>query len=308
MMKIFKSVGKNGANESDDVKVVQRCLNSHVGTHKKSLSELTVDGRCGKKTIDAIAIFQKDYVGMVNPDGRVDPNGKTFRYLTMYTAKANKSTGKTDIPKAIISQGMNDISVSYSSSIKESRRLVSDYAITLIKIALKECGMTHAVITSTLRTPGDQAEIMYGNAKLNLQKQRELYGRNGDEVLDVYEENIKKDKADVVKLMKEKIEKLLEKDKRVSNHCITIEEYKKINTLDIGLNSTKNKSKNFNKDKLTKIFIELKSQGYIKNFIDETMKSNKCWHLEISPNAKNLNTYGRSSMLLPVKYINGAYV
>lgn len=58
----------------------------------------------------------------------------------------------------------------------------------MVKIALKECGMNHAVITSTLRTPEDQEEIMYKNAKIDLNKQKILYGRNGDDVLAVYED------------------------------------------------------------------------------------------------------------------------
>ena len=44
----------------------------------------------------------------------------------------------------------------------------------------------------------------------------------------------------------------------------------------------------FNKDKLTAAFRKLEKDGYIKKFIDETAKTNKCWHLEIVPNAKTL--------------------
>jgi len=32
----------------------------------------------------------------------------------------------------------------------------------------------------------------------------------------------------------------------------------------------------------------LETDGYIKKFIDETNKSNTCWHVEIIPNAKAL--------------------
>lgn len=309
---ISKSVGKNGANEKIDVIFVQSSLNAHAEFHKATLEKLKVDGRCGGKTIEAIRIFQKDYVGIANPDSRIDPNGKTFRYLTMYLTK-NTAIGATKIPATISAtpamlSGFSDINVSYSSDINENRRIVSTYAINVVKIALKECGMNNAVITSTLRTPEDQAEIMYKNAKINLAKQRSLYGKNGDDVLDIYAENIKESKDVAVKLMKEKIEELLKKDKKVSNHCITIDDFNKMNTFDIGLNSTKKKSKNFNKEKLTKAFSDLKKQGYIKNFIDETMKSNSCWHLEIVPHSKNLDTYGKTSMLLSTKYINGAYV
>lgn len=309
---VTKSVGKAGANEKSDVLFVQSSLNAYTKFHKASITQLKEDGLCGLKTINAINVFQRDYVGMHKPDGRIDPNGRTLRYLTMYLSSGNP-TAKNKTPQLIsaspiLLSGINDIHVSYSSGISENRRIVSAYAINVVKIALKECGMNHAVITSTLRTPEDQAEIMYKNAKIDLNKQKALYGRNGDEVLAVYEDNTSKSKAEVVKLMKDKIDSLLSKDKKVSNHCITIDAFKKMNTFDIGLNSTKAKSKNFSKEKLTNAFQDLKKQGYIKNFIDETMKSNSCWHLEIIPNAKDLNIYGKASMLFLTKYINGAYV
>ncbi len=309
---IIKSVGVNGANERADVIFVQSSLNAHSNFYKATLPKLSVDGRCGPKTIEAIKVFQKDYVGLKNPDGRIDPNGKTLRYLTMYltsppqprqVGKALKESPLTSTPF-----GFDNVQVTYSSDIPEERRLVSAYAMNVIKIALKECGMSYAVITSTLRTPGDQAAIMYKNAKIDLAKQKSLYGKNGDDVLEVFSKNKEKPKDEVVKLMKEKIESLLDKNKKVSNHCVTIEGFKKINSFDIGLNSTKAKSKNFNKEKLTQAFKELEKQGYIKHFIDETMKSNSCWHLEIIPNSQSLDAYGKGSMLLPKKYINGTYV
>lgn len=306
---ITKSVGINGANERADVIFVQNALNAHASFHKATLVKLSIDGRCGPKTIQAIKVFQLDYVGIKNPDGRIDPNGKTLRYLTMYLAsppqlgKASKEPLLTSSPF-----GFDNVQITYSSDIPEERRIVSAYAINVIKIALKESGMTHAVITSTLRTPEDQAAIMYKNAKINLAKQKDLYGKNGDDVLDVFSKNKEKPKDEVIKLMREKIEALLDKNKRVSNHCITIENFKKVNSFDIGLNSTKAKSKNFNKERLTQTFKELERQGYIKHFIDETMKSNSCWHLEITPNSQSLDTYGKGSMLLPKKYINGTYV
>lgn len=289
---ISKSVGRNGINNKDDVIFIQSALNSHSEKQAHS-TLLKVDGLCGAKTIQAISTFQKNSAGIAVPDGRVDPNGKTLRYLAMNpTAKAADS-------RTSGAQKLNEVYVTYSSNIKENRRVVSTYSINVIKLALMQCGMTHAVITSTLRTPEDQAEIMYDNAKINFDKQKSLYGKNGDDVLEVYKDNKNKTKDDVVKLMKEKIESLLKKDKKVSNHCISMDDFKKLNTFDIGLNSTRAKTKNFSKEKFTKVFAELKQQGYIKNFIDETMKSNSCWHLEISPNAKNISIYTKESMLLP---------
>lgn len=306
---IIRSVGLNGANEKSDVKFIQYALNFYVDFHKSTLSVLNVDGICGSKTIGAIKTFQKDYVGIKSPDGRVDPNGKTLRYLTMYLSNKNKNYKiQEPLKKEYRLVGLDGINVSYSADIKKERRIVSLYAINVIKIALKECGMNHAVITSTLRTPEDQAEIMYRHAKVNVLKQKSLYGRNGDEVLDVFISNETKNKDEIINLMKEKIESLMAKNRIVSNHCSTIENFSKKNIFDIGVRSTESLSKNFDKEKLTQAFKDLARQGYIKNFIDETMKSNNCWHIEIVPNGKNLNAYGKESILWPTKYIAGTYV
>ncbi|UHD16113.1 M15 family metallopeptidase [Thiocapsa bogorovii] len=72
---IKKSVGYGGVNQFQDAKVVQAQLNAQLpAVHTR----LAVDGRCGPVTIATIRSFQKLVVGLRNPDGRVDPNGKTL--------------------------------------------------------------------------------------------------------------------------------------------------------------------------------------------------------------------------------------
>lgn len=83
-MKISRSVGKRGINLSNDVRIIQTLLNK---ARKSSLelgsafSELTVDGACGPKTIDAISQFQSIRLCVTAPDGRVDPGFRTWRAL-----------------------------------------------------------------------------------------------------------------------------------------------------------------------------------------------------------------------------------
>lgn len=306
---ITKSVGNNGANEQNDVKFVQSCLNAHVKFHTASIKTLSTDGICGNKTVEAIKIFQKDYVRLSNPDGRVDPNGKTLRYLTMYMAKepvtARIKTAQPIVASAASLAGVGNITVSYDGSITSDRRLVSEYAKDVIKIALKECNMNHAVITSTLRSPETQARIMLENAKKGLASQYEMYGAAGDSVLDVYKHNKGKSDDSIQELMTAKIHEVMRSGGVVSNHCLTVEQYKERNVFDLGLGSMRNVCKNFNQAKFTGALKELKAAGYIFKYIDETGKSNSCWHVEIKPFAKNLESYGKSSMLLPAKKING---
>ena len=76
----IREVVKRGSRNEADVKVVQRLLNANL-FKITPLSALKVDGRIGDKTINAIMEFQKRVVKMVEPDGRVDPNGSTMAEL-----------------------------------------------------------------------------------------------------------------------------------------------------------------------------------------------------------------------------------
>ncbi len=80
-MSIISSVGKNGKNDNVDVKMIQAALSLSNAPSFKLNPKLSVDGKIGKKTTDAILLFQKNIVKLSNPDGRVDPNGKTLSKL-----------------------------------------------------------------------------------------------------------------------------------------------------------------------------------------------------------------------------------
>lgn len=66
---IGATVGAGGRNKPDDVEATQIALNRRSG------AGLTVDGKCGPKTIQAIKAYQKQ-LGMPYPDGLIEP-GKT---------------------------------------------------------------------------------------------------------------------------------------------------------------------------------------------------------------------------------------
>ena len=92
--------------------------------------------------------------------------------------------------------------VTYKADVPAAARIVCDYGIKVIEKALTAAGMSAGVITSTLRLPDEQAEIMYRNAKANLTGQYKLYGNSGDQVLTVYKTNKASPKDEVVALMK----------------------------------------------------------------------------------------------------------
>ncbi|MFN8397209.1 MAG: peptidoglycan-binding domain-containing protein [Bacteroidia bacterium] len=93
--KISQSVGNGGQNIKADVITVQTLL-VKVGymAEKSSSGKSNIDGICGNGTIGAITNFQLQKVGNPNPDGRIDPGGKTWKVL-LETVGAASGTGNT---------------------------------------------------------------------------------------------------------------------------------------------------------------------------------------------------------------------
>jgi hypothetical protein len=268
---ILFSVGRGGVNLPADVAAVQSALD-RVELWDSFQSGLFMGPRMSYLLEVRISAFQRKLFPLQFPDDLIQPNSLAATMLAAYA----KDT-------------VSGPSVTYGDNVDRDLQLVSDYAIKVVQKALTAAKMNAAVITSTLRLPQKQAEIMYGNAAINLAKQYELYGASGDAVLKVYENNKAKAKDEVIKLMAAKVQELLDAGKQVSNHVSTPASYTSYNVFDIGVNSTKGKAgKSFNLAALTKAFWALKKEGYIKTFIDETAKSNSCWHLEITPGAKAL--------------------
>ena len=124
----------------------------------------------------------------------------------------------------------------------------------------KNSNNTKIHITSTVRTPRKQAEIMYSYiVSEGLQNQYTLYGPNGDKVIDVYVKNKKlnKSKDEIINAMEAKIKEL--GPDNVSRHC---GDHSKRNVFDISYNPTK-----------------LTNAKSISKFIDE--KKRNCYHIEI---------------------------
>lgn len=79
---INHSVGKYGKNVHEDVMSIQIRINRWIMEKKlPEIGMLAVDGSCGPATKLAIGAFQKRYLGVNNPDCRVDPGGKTLEAL-----------------------------------------------------------------------------------------------------------------------------------------------------------------------------------------------------------------------------------
>lgn len=87
MSEIQASVGRGGVNRPEDVALVQRLLLARgfgaVGD---------ADGVCGAKTLAAIVAYQRGFLR--EPDGRIDPGGRSWRHLSAgYTGVVTQAEG-----------------------------------------------------------------------------------------------------------------------------------------------------------------------------------------------------------------------
>lgn len=197
MPPITSSVGVNCPNKRNDVLIVQHLLNSKVAMFTSS--KLTEDGICGTRTVGAIKEFQRKVVGMAAPDGRVEPNGQTIQKLTLGA-----------VQPAPVASPVGAISITGVELPEPAKKVLREI--------LQTAQLTSAVVTSGTRTAADQARVMYDNIKTyGVAHQKNLYGVNGDKVIDVYVANAGKTKDAVVELMKNKIVAL--GPSKVSKHC-----------------------------------------------------------------------------------------
>ncbi|MGW0196577.1 transglycosylase SLT domain-containing protein [Nonomuraea sp. NPDC003201] len=70
---------------------------------------------------------------------------------------------------------------------RANREVVPDYAIAVLTDVLRSAALQEALVTSTQRTPADQARVMYDNCeRYGAAAQKNLYGKYGDQIIDVY--------------------------------------------------------------------------------------------------------------------------
>lgn len=94
-MTLSGAVGIGGRNQASDIRAVQTALNQLIALIPPT-RRLAVDGSLGQvparsRTVAAIETFQKKVVGLVRPDGRIDPNGRTHRTINQKLTQATAS-------------------------------------------------------------------------------------------------------------------------------------------------------------------------------------------------------------------------
>ena len=153
--------------------------------------------------------------------------------------------------------------------------------MNVIKDMLRNSNNFSARITSTARTPKDQARAMYNNligSPQNIITQRNLYRPPGQQVIDVFEKEQQagKTKVEILNAMEAKIWEL--GPGKVSRHCA---DFTKLVVLDIAPSSIKHKSE---------FVTEVKSDERVSKFLGPS-SGDRAYHIEIPNKSSNDTTH-----------------
>ncbi|MEI6408221.1 MAG: hypothetical protein WCR52_02465 [Bacteroidota bacterium] len=160
--------------------------------------------------------------------------------------------------------------IAYSPGVNKS--VISAHAIDVIVSILKDSTNTSAKITSSARTPHEQAQAMYNNiVNQGVDAQKKLYGPYGDKVIDVFiaQKAAGKSHIEIVDAMEAKIIEL--GPGNVSRHCA---DFRKLVVVDIAPSSIANKSA------FVTISNQYKTKGLLSEFLQPT-DGDPAYHLEI---------------------------
>jgi hypothetical protein len=148
-------------------------------------------------------------------------------------------------------RSLHDVVLHYKHGVPQ---VLSDYTISVIKDSLRYAGQAVGQVTSTIRTPAEQAGAMYHNiVQHGLASQRSLYSGNvgAQAVLDAYEAAFDAYQAavqidpntprpDYVQIMTDAINEQMQQGHRVSRHVVSMEEYATYQVVDLSFRRTTN--------------------------------------------------------------------
>lgn len=158
--------------------------------------------------------------------------------------------------------------------------VVTEKSKNILRELASQYGMKTIYITSTLRTPEEQASAMYNNIAGGKVIR---YAPPGAEVTRICQSGIKKGlgKNQTLKNMVSKILEYDKKGERVSKHCVSFDTYGKKNIIDLGVNSN-GFTTNAQKKRFQEICDAALKQGKLSSFISPLRdKAEPAFHLEI---------------------------
>ena len=179
----------------------------------------------------------------------------------------------------LIIPSVSDVTIGFNGVNEQARQaIVSQKTKNVLAYLAKEANMNRIFITSTIRTPRAQAEAMYIKAT--------AYAGPGEAVKKVKSECMVKGlgKEATIQKMVEKIVEFQNKGQRVSKHCVSEEQYKKNNIIDLGMNSngfgTGNTLNSVGKN-FKAVCQKALSNGIISGFISADVPGEGAMHIEI---------------------------
>ena len=204
----------------------------------------------------------------------VNENGKEVKKGTIIATSDKNGTAyvyKAKKPK------IPNIEVKFKTQRTD---VVTEKSKNILRELASQYGMKTIYITSTLRTPEEQASAMYSNIASGKVIR---YAAPGAEVTRICQSGIKKGLGRN-KTIKNMVSRILEYDKkgmRVSKHCVSFETYAKKNIIDLGVNSN-GLTTNAQKQRFQDICDVALNQGKLSSFISPLRdKAEPAFHLEI---------------------------
>lgn len=214
-------------------------------------------------TVDINLLADADYIDTISWLINGGDNGRMERreYLKKIKEIFNypqdcQNAGKT-------TAGNSNVNIHFSGQSAHADA-VSEYTRGILREVGEATENMDIYITSTARTPNDQARIMYDNANRDLQEQRRTYRAPGQAVIDVFEQNQNQPRDQVIALMEARINEL--GPASVSKHCA---DPNVTNVFDISISRLTNPN-----DFLT----EIRKRSEVQTVLNE----NGAYHVEIS--------------------------
>lgn len=174
---------------------------------------------------------------------------------------------------------VSDVTIGFKGVNEQERQvIVSQKTKNVLAYLAKEANMNRLFITSTIRSPRAQAEAMYLKAT--------QYAGPGEAVKKVKADCIAKGlgKEETIQKMVDKIIEFQKKGQRVSKHCVSEEQYRKNNIIDLGTNSngfgTGNTLNSVGK-KFKAVCQKALKDGIISGFISADVPGEGAMHIEI---------------------------
>ncbi|MGO4710098.1 hypothetical protein AB4Y90_13465 [Chryseobacterium sp. 2TAF14] len=214
-------------------------------------------------TIDLSLLADADYIDTISWLVNGGDNGRMERREYLRKIKEIFHYPE-DCENAGTSNGENsNVNIHFSGQSAHADA-VSEYTRGILREVGAATENTDIYITSTARTPNDQARIMYDNASRDLQEQRRTYRAPGQAVIDVFEQNQTLPRDQVIGLMEARINEL--GPSSVSRHCA---DPNVTNVFDVSISRLTNPN-----DFLT----EIRGRTEVQTVLNE----NGAYHIEIS--------------------------